>query len=557
MVENSRLTELYNLSRVISSTLEPQEVLNLIIDAAVKITKATTGSLMLIDRDSGILNIEVARGFPPRVVSDTKLKIGEGITGWVAKQGKPVLVPDVTRDKRYIKIDKDVKSELAVPLILEDEVIGVVNVDSTRASAFTQEDMELIFTLASQSAKIIQNAKLYETLKWRVEELSALFDIGKVITETLNLEKVLETIVEKASHLMNTKVSSLMLLNSGGDELVIKAVHGGGMDYNTLKPNLKVDESIIGQVVRTKKPLMILDVRKEKGYRHLDLAKKVGLCSLLSVPMMVKERIIGVINTYTAAQHRFTSEEIQLLSSLADQSAIAIENARLYEQMIGLEERIRETEKLGVLGEMAIEVAHEIRNPLTIVKMLFHSLSIPDKKDATIIENELDRMNRIVTQFLNYARGEKPEQQKMDINQVLENTLLLVEHRLSQQRMKLKKTLLPLPSISCYPEKTAQLFLNLFLNAIDAMEDGGELEVSSEAIGGFIQVKIKDSGSGIPESIKERIFQPFVTTKAKGLGLGLAIVHRVVEEHRGKIEVDSTPDIGATFTVSLPIEVVQ
>jgi len=166
------------------------------------------------------------------VVSDTKLKIGEGITGWVAKQGKPVLVPDVTRDKRYIKIDKDVKSELAVPLILEDEVIGVVNVDSTRASAFTQEDMELIFTLASQSAKIIQNAKLYETLKWRVEELSALFDIGKVITETLNLEKVLETIVEKASHLMNTKVSSLMLLNSGGDELVIKAVHGGGMDYN-------------------------------------------------------------------------------------------------------------------------------------------------------------------------------------------------------------------------------------------------------------------------------------------------------------------------------------
>ena len=556
MVENSRLTELYNLSRVISSTLEPQEVLNLIIDAAVKITKATTGSLMLVDRDSGVLNIEVARGFSPRVVSNTKLKIGEGITGWVAKEGKPVLVPDVTRDERYVKIDKDVKSELAVPLILEDEVIGVVNVDSTRTSAFTQEDMELLFTLASQSAKIIQNAKLYETLKWRVEELSALFDIGKVITGTLNLEKVLETIVEKASHLMNTKVSSLMLLSSAGDELVIKAVHGGGMDY-TLKPNLKVDESLIGQVVRTKKPLMILDVRKEKGYRYLDLAKKVGLCSLLSVPMMVKERIIGVINTYTATQHRFTSEEIQLLSSLADQSAIAIENAMLYEQMIGLEERIREAEKLGVLGEMAIEVAHEIRNPLTIVKMLFHSLSIPDKKDATIIENELDRMNRIVTQFLDYARGGKPERQKIDINQVLENTLLLIEHRLSQQRMKLKKTLLPLPSISCYPEKTAQLFLNLFLNAIDAMEDEGEMEVSSEAIGGFVQVRIKDSGSGIPESIKERMFQPFVTTKAKGLGLGLAIVHRVVEEHRGMIEVESTPDIGTTFTVSLPIEVIQ
>ena len=178
MVEKSRLTELYSLSRVISSTLEPQEVLNLIIDAAVKITRATTGSLMLIDTDSGVLNIEVARGFPPRVISETKLKIGEGVTGWVAKEGKPLLVPDVTKDGKYVKIDKDVKSELAVPLVLEDEVVGVVNVDSVRTSAFTHEDLELLSTLAGQSAKVIQNAKLYEALKRKVEELSALFEIG-------------------------------------------------------------------------------------------------------------------------------------------------------------------------------------------------------------------------------------------------------------------------------------------------------------------------------------------------------------------------------------------
>ncbi|MFH1623684.1 MAG: GAF domain-containing protein [Pseudomonadota bacterium] len=554
MVEKSRLTELYSLSRVISSTLEPQEVLNLIIDAAVKITKATTGSLMLIDRNSGVLNIEVARGFPPKVVSDTKLKIGEGITGWVAKEGKSVLVADVTKDDRYVKIDKDIKSELAAPLILEDEVIGVVNVDSTTLSAFTREDMELLFTLASQSAKIIQNAKLYETLKRRVEELSALFEIGKVITGTLNLEKVLEIIVEKVSYLMNTKVSSLMLLNSDGNELVIKAVHGGGADY-TVKPNLKVGDSLIGQVVITKAPLMVLDVRKERGYRHLDLAKRVGLCSLLSVPLMVRDRVIGVINTYTANQHRFTLEEIQLLSSFADQSAIAIENARLYEQMIGLEEKIREAEKLGVLGEMAIEVAHEIRNPLTIVKMLLHSLSIHDKKDIAVIQNELDRMNRIVTQFLDYARGGRSAWQKVSINQVLENTLLLIDHRLFQQGISLRKAFSPLPHVSCDPEKIAQLFLNLFLNALDAMEDGGELEISTMKNGGFIQVKIKDTGCGIEESIRERIFQPFVTTKAKGLGLGLAIVHRVVEEHKGKVEVETQPIMGTAFTINLPLEV--
>lgn len=553
MVDDSRFTELYSLSRIISSTLEPQEVLNLIIDAAVKITKATTGSLMLIDKDSGVLNIEVARGFSRRIVSKTKLKVGEGITGWVAKEGKSLLAPDVTKDAKYVKIDKNIKSELAVPLILEDEVIGVVNVDSTRASAFTNEDMEMLFTLASQSAKVIQNAQLYETLKKKVEELSALFEIGKIITGTLNLEKVLEIIVEKVSSLMNTKVSSLMLLDSDKDELVIKAVFGGSPDY-AAKPNLTIENSLIGQVVKTKKPLMVLDVRKEKTYRYLDLAKKMNLCSLLSVPLVVKDKVIGVINTYTNTQRKFTPDEIQLLSSLADQSVIAIENARLYEHMIKLEEKIRESEKFGVLGEMAVEVAHEIRNPMTIVKMLFHSLAIPDKKDVAVIESELDRMNRIVTQFLDYAKGSKPEWQKVDINKAIENTLLLIDHRIIQQKITLKKVFAPLPLISCDPERIAQLFLNVFLNALDAMGNEEKLEIVTKNTDGFVQIKIKDSGSGIPESIKARIFQPFVTTKPKGLGLGLAIVHRIVEEHKGTIKVHTKLQKGTIFTISLPLE---
>ena len=553
MVEKSRLTELYSLSRIISSTLEPQEVLNLIIDAAVKLTRATTGSLMLIDRDSGVLNIEVARGFSPRVVKDTKLKIGEGVTGWVAKEGKAILVPDVTKDGKYVNIDKDIRSELAVPLILEDEVIGVLNVDSRRISAFTHEDMELLSTLASQSAKIIQNSKLYHALKQKVEELSALFEIGKIITRTLNLQEVLESIVEKASSLMNTKVSSLMMVDAGGDELVIKAVHGGGEEYR-LKPNLKVHESLIGQVLHTKKPLTVLDVREEKGYKHLEMAMNLGLCSLLSVPLTVKGRVIGVINTYTADRHKFTQDEIRLLSSLADQSAIAIENARLYEQMMDLEDRIRESEKLGVLGEMAIEVAHEIRNPLTIVKMLFHSLSIPDKKDAAVIETELDRMNRIVTQFLNYAREEKLKRHEVNIGQLLDSTLLLVEHRLSQQRIRVNKSFQSLPTINGDPERITQLFLNILLNAIDAMGDGGQLEVSSETDEGFVKVRIKDSGSGIPDPIRDKVFQPFVTTKEKGLGLGLAIVQRIVQEHRGKIEMETRQNNGTTFTIHLPVK---
>ncbi|MDY6843347.1 MAG: ATP-binding protein, partial [Thermodesulfobacteriota bacterium] len=160
----------------------------------------------------------------------------------------------------------------------------------------------------------------------------------------------------------------------------------------------------------------------------------------------------------------------------------------------------------------------------------------------------------IVTQFLDYAKGSKPEWQKVDINKAIENTLLLIDHRIIQQKITLKKVFAPLPLISCDPERIAQLFLNVFLNALDAMGNEEKLEIVTKNTDGFVQIKIKDSGSGIPESIKARIFQPFVTTKPKGLGLGLAIVHRIVEEHKGTIKVHTKLQKGTIFTISLPLE---
>lgn len=401
---------------------------------------------------------------------------------------------------------------------------------------------------------LAEERELYEALRRKADELSTLFNISKIITGSLNLEEVLKQVVEEASHLMNTKICSLMLLNDEETELAIKAVHGGSSDY-VQKPPLRVEESLVGQVVKNKKPLIVLDVLKERGYKHLDLARREGLCSLLSVPLMVKGKVIGVINTYKSTQHEFTEEEVQLLSSLADQSAIAIENARLYERMIALEEEIRRVEKLGVLGELAMEVAHEIRNPLTIIKMLLYTLPTGDRKDLTIVEDEIDRINRIITQFLEYARSKGPQRQEVDINQVLDHNLSLVSHRLSRQRIRLAQEIDPsLPRLMGDPDKMGQAFLNLILNAVEAMPGGGTLLVLTRKTGQFIQVQITDSGPGISPAIKDRIFLPFVTTKEGGLGLGLSIVRRIIEEHKGNILVDTQEGHGTTFTIKLPLD---
>lgn len=389
----------------------------------------------------------------------------------------------------------------------------------------------------------------------RTNELSALFNVAQSITGALNVEEVLRQVVREAAHLMNTKICSLMLLNDDRTELAIQAVYGGGPQY-IQRPNLRVDESLIGQVVRTGKPLTVLDVRRETRYRSINLALQEGLCSLLSVPLTVRGKTIGVLNTYKSTQHHFTDDETQLLSSLADLAAIAIDNARLYESLIALEERIRRMDKLGVLGELAVGVAHEIRNPLTIIKMLFHGLQVSnaeDREDITIIRDEIERMNGMVTRFLDYARPSQPVQEDVDINHILGDTLRLVEHRIRGQQVQVQRSLAPLPPLQADPEKIQQVFLNLFLNALDAMPTGGALQILTwpkDSI--WIQIQIRDTGSGIPPDIRDSLFLPFVSRKEGGLGLGLSIVQRIIEEHRGTIRVESEERLGSTFIIDLP-----
>ena len=278
---------------------------------------------------------------------------------------------------------------------------------------------------------------------------------------------------------------------------------------------------------------------------------------------------IGSLSVYTGQPYSFSNEEVRILSALAELSAIAIEKARLYERVVDVEEQLRQNEKFSALGLLAAEVAHEIRNPLTVMKLLYHSLDLkfpagdPRAKDAQIIDAKIEQLNKIVEQILNFARTTEPTFAPVDLNAVIDELGLLVRHKLKHQNVQLVRELKPnLPPVPGDAGQLEQAFLNLILNAAEAMPEGGTLTIRSRSVclprGGdqptHLIIEVEDTGQGMSLEQRRRAFTSVLsTTKSKGTGLGLAIVGRVAEAHRGKVKIKSRPGQGTTVTFFLPV----
>ena len=562
---HERLRALYQVGSVIHSTLDSQEALQLIVSEAVRVMHASSGSLVLINPTSGFLEIHAAQNLSASA-RKLKLRVGEGLTGWVAQTGKPARVGDVSLDKRYVSVRRDVRSELAVPLEVQGEVRGVINVDSERVDAFSEDDLELLQELAIQAAKVIHHTWLYEQLRLKVMLFESLSSVSRTINSTLNLDEALRAITKEACELMRARMCSLMLLDESREWLDLRASFGAGDAYIN-KPRLAAGESLIGVVVRRKKPLQVANVQTDTRYQNVELARRESLVSLLSVPLIFAGQCIGALSVYTARPYSFSNEEIKILSALAELSAIAIEKARLYERVVDVEEQLRQNEKLSALGLLAAEVAHEIRNPLTVMKLLYHSLDLkfdahdPRSKDAQIIEAKIEHLNKIVEQILDFARTTEPKFAPVNLNDLVDELSLLVRHKLANQGIKLVRDLQDdLPLVSGDAPQLEQAFLNLILNAAEAMAEGGTLTIRSRALrgadtAGQVAVEFKDTGGGMTAEQQRQAFKTVLaTTKAKGTGLGLAIVGRIVETHHGEIRIRSRVGRGTTLRIALPVK---
>ena len=565
---HDRLKLLYQVSNVIHSTIDPEKALHLIMREAVRLMRASSGSLALINPNNGLLEIHASAGLPLDA-PELKLRIGQGVTGWVARTGKPARIGDVRRDPRYVMLHGEVRSELAVPLEVMGEVRGVLNVDSRNEDAFSRSDEELLEELAVQAAKVIHNTWLFEQSRLKARLLETLAIVSRSINSALHVDEALQLITREACALMEAKMCSLLMLDATGEWLDLRASFGAGPFYLE-KPRLSAEESFMGVVVRRKKPMQLENVQSSALYQNVDMARREGLVSLLSAPLIFSGQSIGTLNVYTGQPRSFSNEEVHILTALTELSAVAIEKARLYERVVDVEEQLRQNEKLSALGLLAAEVAHEIRNPLTVMKMLYHSLRLdfppgdPRVRDDVILREKMDHLNKIVEQILDFARSSEPKMSAVNLNQLLNDLALLIRHKLRNQQIHFVRHLAPdLPEIMADGTQLAQAFLNLTLNAVEAMPQGGTLTISTRAVTlprrdrkpSHVLIEFRDTGQGMPEEQRRRRFSSLLsTTKQKGTGLGLAIVGRVVETHHGKVRILSRPGYGTAFTVTLPVQ---
>jgi len=296
------------------------------------------------------------------------------------------------------------------------------------------------------------------------------------------------------------------------------------------------------------------------------LKKMLFLESEVSIPLVSKGTLIGIINLgYKFNKDIYSHEDIELLSTLANQTTIAVENARLYEDLKKSKSYIRRADRLASLGTLTAGLAHEIRNPLVAIKTLTQLL--PERLDdeefrnqfLQIASGEVDRISSLVNELLDFARPSDPKLEQEDINTVLDGMILLISTETKKKQITIiRNYATDLPLVQIDREQIKQVFLNVLLNGIEATSENGKIMVQTRSFmkpGGdpYVQVEFSDTGCGIPPDYIEDIFNPFFTTKSTGSGLGLSISNQIIQDHKGYIVVESQLGKGSSFFINLPV----
>jgi signal transduction histidine kinase len=394
-----------------------------------------------------------------------------------------------------------------------------------------------------------------------------LWEFSRAMVSILDLESLSRKIVEAITQTMGVEKVSLLLWNEEkGGYFLIESKNIKMVASTTHIPK---DDPLPHYLRKTGE----ITIREElaKGVNNPEINEVTKKMSLLeaevSIPLISKGQLIGMINLgYKFTKDIYSHEDIELLSTLANQTAIAVENARLYEDLKRSKSYIRRADRLASLGTLTAGLAHEIRNPLVAIKTLTQLLPerLEDEEFRSqflkIASGEVDRISSLVNELLDFARPSDPKWELEDINTILDGMILLVSTATKKKLITIIRNYasnLPLAQID--REQIKQVILNILLNAIDATSENGTITVQTRSFikpGGepYVQIEFTDTGSGIPDEHLEDIFNPFFTTKATGSGLGLSISNQIVQDHKGYIDVESQLEKGSSFFINLPVK---
>ena len=401
-------------------------------------------------------------------------------------------------------------------------------------------------------------------------DLERLNAAGQALNASLDLDQVLTTVLGQICDMVTVQACSVWLLDPDSGELVCRCA--AGAHAATVRGwRLSPGQGLAGWVARTGKSLLVPDTEDDpRHYRGVDQETGMVMRSILSVPLIIKGSLVGVIQALDSRPGRLSLGAVPLVESLASSAAIALENARLYEDLHARLHELRQaqtqlvqTAKMAAFGDLAAGVAHELNTPLTSIlgysEMLLEQAA-PDSRARTRLEaigRQATKARDIVRSLLDFAQQQDYIVDRADFNELLQQSLLLVRQRLENNGITVREQYEPgLPRPVVDVSRMKQVFLNVCSNALHAMPRGGTLTVRSERSGNGVAASFIDTGEGIPPENTHRIFEPFFTTRpvGEGTGLGLSVSLGIVQAHGGRIEVQSHVGKGSTFVVWLPLD---
>jgi len=519
---------LHGLTAGVAAAPDTEAMLQFVARIAVEVSGADSSSIYVFEQARENLVLRAVHDAPHGLVGRLSLRVGEGITGWVARELLPVaLERDAYRDPRFKELpdlrDEKCQSFLSVPMVAQNEFVGVLNVKTREPHAYPPRTVRLLQAVAGQAAAAVQGMRLQESMTVQATQLSAISEVSKTITSNLYLEEILQLIVAMTARSFGFRICSIMLVDDETRELVIKATQSKSRDYLT-KPNLKLGESVAGRAVLEGQVLTILDVKRAPQYRFPDIAEKEGLCSMVCIPLVSRERAIGVLNCYTSRPKTFSQEEIHTLQTLANQAAIAIENA-----------------KLVVRSAIIQEMHHRVKNSLQTVASLLR-LQMHRPGEGTMEEMLRESINRIISIAAVHDLLSREELDQVNLREIAETILTLTGRSLldPSRRVRMRVTG---EDISLPASKAASIALilnELIQNAVEHGFSGGRgevLEVQIAREGAAVSVQVINDGDPLPLDFDPR----------QSESLGLQIVLSLTQNDLGgRFLLQSGPQTRAT-----------
>ncbi|MBA3916473.1 MAG: GAF domain-containing protein, partial [Acidobacteriales bacterium] len=507
---NAEGEALRRIGEAMGSLFDLEEMLKAVAGVAVQVTGTDSSQVYLFNDAHDTLVLRAVTDGSGEVIGKLRLKVGEGLTGWVAKHKEPVMLGHHAHQDARFKFVPELQEDkyqsiLSVPLIYRGEVLGVINVRTEKEHEYTQTQVRLVQSIASQISGAVENSRQYRKLEKRSSQLSALSEVSKTITSDLYLEEILQLIVAATADSMSFKICSLMLLDDDKQELVIKATQSKSKDYNK-KANVKLGESVAGRALAEGRTITVYDLKHSEEYATPDLARREGLSSLASIPLLVKNKKIGVLNCYTEKPHRFTDDEISVLSALGSHAAIAIEHAKL---MV----------KSAIIQEMHHRVKNNLQQVASLLRLQMHYVG--ERSVEQVLNESLNRILAIASVHELLAREDLDIiSVKKIAEQILQATAQSILAPSKHIAMKIEGPDILLPSAQA---TSVALILNeLVQNAVEhgfgAGMDNGEIRISLAEEPKFLTLTVANDGTPLPDGFDIR----------KTDSLGLQIVESLV-----------------------------